>query len=106
MSEYTFMMMSKATDGKHKYVVELYNNKTKRTKTIKFGASGYNDYTIYYKKEGKKKADEMKDAYLARHSKTEDWTKSGVDTRGWWARFVLWNLPSVSASLADAKKRM
>jgi hypothetical protein len=102
---FKFMTMTKATDGKHKYVVELFNTETKRTKTIKFGASGMKDYTLY-QKEGKDIADERKSAYIARHSKTEDWTKSGVDTRGFWSRWVLWNLPTITASVADAKKRI
>lgn len=102
---YTFVKMTKATDGKHKYAVELLNTESKRTKTIKFGAAGMKDFTLY-QKEGKQEAEKHKAAYIARHSKTEDWSKSGVDTAGWWSRWVLWNLPSVSASLADAKKRM
>lgn len=102
---YTFVLMSKATDGVHKHVVELLNTDTKRTKTIKFGAAGAKDF-IQYQKEGKAVAEARKAAYIARHNKREDWTKSGVDTAGFWSRWILWNMPTLGASLADAKKRM
>lgn len=102
---YTFVKMTKASDGKYKYIVELLNTETKRSKTIKFGASGMKDYTLY-QREGKDEAEKRKSAYIARHSKTENWGKSGVDTAGFWSRWILWNLPTITASLADAKKRM
>ena len=42
---------------------------TSSNKRVYFGQAGYNDYTIYYKNEGKEKAEKMKKAYIARHSK-------------------------------------
>ena len=102
---YTFVKMTKLSDGKHKYSVELLNTETKRSKTIKFGAAGMKDYTLY-QSEGKAVADARKSAYITRHAKMENWSKSGVDSAGFWSRWVLWNLPTISASLADAKKRM
>ena len=67
-------------------------------KTVHFGAIGYEDYTTH--KDEKRKA-----SYLARHRTKEDWTLSGVDTGGFWARHILWNEPSLSASVADINKR-
>ena len=67
-------------------------------KTVHFGATGYEDYTIH--KDEKRKA-----SYLARHRTKEDWTLSGVDTAGFWARHLLWNEPSLGASVADINKR-
>ena len=67
-------------------------------KTVHFGATGYEDYTIH--KDEKRKA-----SYLARHRTKEDWTLSGVDTAGFWARHLLWNEPSLTASVADINKR-
>ena len=79
---------------------------TSTGKKIYFGQAGYNDYTIYYSKEGKDKADKMKKAYIARHSKMgENWGKSGIDSAGWWSRWYLWNLPTKAASYNDIKKR-
>ena len=79
---------------------------TSSNKKIYFGQAGYNDYTIYYKNEGKDIADKKKKAYIARHSKMgEDWGKSGIDTAGFWSRFLLWNKPTIKESYNDIKKR-
>ena len=67
-------------------------------KTVHFGATGYLDFTT--SKDEKRKA-----SYLARHRTKEDWTLSGVDTAGFWARHLLWNEPSLTASVADINKR-
>ena len=55
----------------------------------------------------------MKKAYIARHSATrpqgkmgKNWGKSGIDTAGWWSRWLLWNLPTFQANYNDIKKRL
>jgi hypothetical protein len=101
---YKFVSIKKASDGKHKYEVELLNVDTQRKKTIKFGAHGMNDYILYTKNDGKAVADVKKQLYIDRHAKREDWTKDGVATSGFWSRWVLWNKPTFDASLNDAKK--
>lgn len=79
---------------------------TNDNKKVYFGQAGYKDYIIYNKTEGKEKADKMKNAYIARHSKmNENWGKSGINTAGFWSRWLLWNLPSINASYDDIKKR-
>ena len=66
--------------------------------TIHFGARGYEDFTTH--------GDEKRKAsYLARHRTTENWTLGGVETAGGWARWLLWNQASLSASIADVNKR-
>ena len=83
-----------ANDGKHKYYII-----TKTNKKIYFGAVNYMDYTLYYKKYGKEIAEKNKNAYIARHSKNnENWTKSGIDTAGFWSRWLLWNLKTIKQS--------
>ena len=67
-------------------------------KTVHFGASGYQDFTT--SKDEKRKA-----SYLARHKTTEDWTLAGVDSAGFWARWVLWNKPSITASIGDINQK-
>ena len=67
-------------------------------KTIHFGANGYSDYT-------KHKDPERKERYIDRHKKREDWGKSGVDSAGWMSRFILWNKPTLQASVNDANKK-
>ena len=77
--------------------------KTKtKTKTVSFGANSYKDYTIYYKK-NKKEATNRKIAYLARHIKNENWDK--FDTAGSLARYILWNKPTIQASINDYVKK-
>lgn len=79
-----------STRKNKKWSVELLNHKNS---TIHFGAAGYSDYTIH-------KDTKRKDSYLARHAKREDWTISGINTAGFWARWLLWS----ESSLDSAKK--
>jgi len=89
--------LSLADDGKHKYVVTLLRlGGNPRLKTVKFGADGMMDYTLYYKRDGKEVADIHRDAYIARHS-GEDWTNPL--TAGFWSRWLLWEKPTVKESL-------
>ena len=66
--------------------------------TVHFGAKGYQDFTQHG--DEKRKA-----AYLKRHKKNEDWTLQGVETAGFWARWLLWNKPSIAQSIADINRR-
>ena len=66
--------------------------------TIHFGATGYQDFTQHGD-------EERKASYLARHKAREDWTLQGVESAGFWARYVLWNKPSLAQSIADINRR-
>ena len=66
-------------------------------KKVYFGASGYSDFTIH-------KDEARKLRYIKRHN-NENWTKSGIDSAGFWSRWILWHLPTISASYQDIKKR-
>jgi len=68
-----------------------------REKTTHFGNQGSQDYIL------SGGDDKLKNAYRARHMKdleTHDPTRAGF--LSW---YVLWNLPSFTASVADYKKR-
>ena len=67
-------------------------------KTVAFGAAGYEDFTTH-------KNSKRKEAYIARHRITEDWTRSGVESAGFYAKHILWNKPSVAASVRDLNAR-
>ena len=82
-----------AYDGKHKYYIL-----TESDKKVYFGAAGYSDFT-------KHKDEERKNRYIHRHKNNENWTKSGIDTAGFWSRYLLWHLPTINASYEDIKKR-
>jgi hypothetical protein len=100
---YYFKNFKPSDDGKHKYEVTFENPEDKRTKTIKFGAKGYMDYTLHYKEHGKKIADEHKDAYIARHKVNEQF--DNPYTAGALSRWILWNKPTVKESLIDYIRR-
>ena len=72
-----------------KYMVHIISKKTGRKKTIHFGASGMSDYTIH-------KDDDRKQRYIDRHKKRENW--NDPETSGYYARWILWNLPTITAS--------
>jgi hypothetical protein len=82
-----------ANDGKHKYYII-----TKSGRKISFGAVGYSDFT-------KHKDEDRKQRYINRHKNKENWTKSGIDTAGFWSRWLLWNKPTIKDSYNDIKNR-
>jgi hypothetical protein len=83
-----------ANDGKHKYYIIVPPNARK----VYFGQYGASDYTIH-------KDDERKLRYIKRHQERENWGKSGINTAGFWSRWLLWNLKTIEASYRDIKKR-
>jgi hypothetical protein len=93
---YKFISLKDANDNKHKYVVTLLNKETGREKTIRFGAFGMSDFTQH-------KNEIRKNSYIARHKVRENW--ADPSTAGFWSRWILWNLPTVSASLKDTINR-
>ena len=67
-------------------------------KTVAFGAKDMADFT-------RQKDPEIKARYIARHRSNEDWAKSGIKTAGVYAKHVLWNEPTVQASIHDLNHR-
>lgn len=67
-----------------------------RTKTVPFGAAGMSDFTI-------NKDEDRKERYIARHRARENWDKP--DTAGALSRWILWNKPTLEASIRDYKQR-
>jgi len=103
---FEFIKLVKLKGDDKKYKAVLLNKDTGREVNVKFGASGMQDYTKYYKTQGKEAADKKKAAYIARHSKAgEDWTASGKDTAGFYAKHVLWSEPTIESSLKKMLKR-
>ena len=86
--------VEKISDGIHKYKAIFDNDG--RQKTTKFGASGMDDYTITHDKE-------QRDRYRRRHAKD---LKTGDTTRaGFLAWYILWNKPTIEASIADYRRK-
>lgn len=67
-------------------------------KKIHFGAAGYSDFPQHLD-------EQRKERYIARHEKNENWELSGIDTPGFWARWLLWNKPTIVESINDIDKR-
>jgi hypothetical protein len=82
-----------ANDGKQKYYII-----TKSGRKVLFGAVGYSDFT-------KHKDEDRKQRYISRHKNNENWTKSGIDSAGFWSRYLLWNKPTINESYKDIKNR-
>ena len=87
------IILSKSNKLDKKFMVRIGH------KTIHFGASGYSDYTIH-------KDPERKQKYIIRHQKNEKWGKSGIETSGFWSRWLLWNKPSLNASIKDIETKI
>ena len=90
----------KSSNPKKKYMVHIISKKTGREKTIHFGASGMSDFTIH-------RDEARRQRYIARHSKREDF--NNPETSGYYAKWVLWNKPTIEASWSwvknDLKRR-
>ena len=71
---------------------------TPEDKKIHFGAKNYEDYTQHGNPV-------RKAAYIKRHSNNENWYRSGINTAGFWARWLLWNLPTIEESAKDIERR-
>ena len=78
--------------GKKYYII------TQNNKKVYFGASGYSDFTHH-------KDEQRKQRYINRHKNNENWSKSGIDTAGFWSRWLLWNLPTIKTSYEDIRRK-
>ena len=83
------MHVTRSSRKDKKYMVRVNG------RLIHFGARGYDDYTTHGD-------DRRKANYLARH-RNENWTD--VNTAGFWARWLLWNKPTIAGSIRDINSR-
>ena len=86
----------------HPYKSDKPNKKcfiiTKDDKKVYFGQAGASDFTQH-------KDEARKQRYINRHKNNENWTKSGIDTAGFWSLYLLWNKPTIKESYNDIKRR-
>ncbi len=64
---------------------------TKSGIKILFGAVGYSAFT-------KLKDEDRKQRYINRRKNNESWSKSGIDSAGFWSKWLLWNKPTINES--------
>lgn len=87
--------LRESTNPEKKFMVTIFNG---RKKTLHFGDSEYEDYTIHKDPERLKK-------YDSRHTSRENWKKSGLHSAGFWSKWILWNQPSLNKSITHTEKK-
>ncbi len=87
--------LSKLKTGKKKY--EIVFEKNGKRYIRKFGAAGMSDFT-------KHKDKKRRERYISRHLK--DLRTGDPMAPGYLSMYILWNKPSLKASLADYKRRL
>ena len=85
------------SDKQEKKWKVTFDRERGRKKTIHFGQAGASDFPSH--KDVQRKA-----RYLDKHREREDWGDCGVETPGWWSRWLLWNRVSIAASLSDIRR--
>lgn len=101
MTTYSLKSITRSTKDGKKYMAVFVNNKTGRTKTTHFGASGYQNYGGVGKE--RHLDEERKKNYINRHKDRENW--NDPTTAGALSRYILWNKSTFKASVDDYKKR-
>jgi len=87
--------LKKSPRDEKKYVA-VFDLGNGRTKTTHFGATGYSDFRSH-------RSEERKDSYIARHSARENF--NDPTSAAALSRWLLWNKPTLEASLRDFKAR-
>lgn len=93
---YALIEITPSTKSNKKLMAVFLNTMTGRTKTVHFGEAGASDFT-------KHKDEERKQRYITRHKGKENW--NDPTTPGALSRWILWNLPTLKASIEDYKER-
>jgi len=84
------------SDKADKKYVATFEKDDGKQKKMYFGAAGMNDFTLTGDKEARER-------YITRHAKN---LNTGDPTRaGFLSYYLLWNKPTLKASIADYKKR-
>jgi len=91
-----YVTIKRSTNPKKKYMAIFYDHDRKKVKTTHFGSAGMSDFT-------KHKDEERKKRYMNRHKKRENW--NAPMTAGALSRWILWNKPTLRASISDFKKK-
>jgi hypothetical protein len=87
-----YVNIKPSTSQGKKMMAIFYDEAKKKVKTTHFGAGGFDDYTTHGDLTRKMN-------YLARHKEREDW--NDYMTAGSLSRWILWNKPTLSASIKD-----
>ena len=90
-----YFVLDRSKVKNKKFVVFEIDDKGDRIgRLIHFGDSRYDDYRIHRSKK-------RRDSYIARHGVMEDWSMSGVNSAGFWSRWLLWQEKTLSSSIKN-----
>ena len=95
-----YVKLHKSSNPDKKYMVVINYTKTNQEHkaTVHFGDSEMSDYTLH-------KDPARKRNYITRHKTNENWKISGIETAGFWSRWLLWNKPTIKESKTDITKK-
>ena len=86
------IILEKSKRKNKKWMVKVNNE------TIHFGDDRYEDYTQHGNKM-------RRSLYTTRHKKNEDWTKKGINTAGFWSRWLTWEKPTIKGSIKNIEDK-
>ena len=92
----TYIQLLKSKLENKRYTAIFYDNNKVKKKTVHFGLKRGQTFIDH-------KDDAIKQAWIARHSVTGDWTKP--DTASTLAYYLLWNKTTLSESYNDYLKK-
>jgi hypothetical protein len=87
-----YVNIKPSTSQGKKMMAIFYDEAKKKIKTTHFGQAGASDYILHNDLTRKMN-------YLTRHKEREDWTD--YMSAGALSRWILWNKPTLSASIKD-----
>lgn len=87
-----YVSIGKSTRAGKKMMAIFYDEAKKKIKTTHFGQENASDYILHNDLQRKMN-------YISRHKEREDWTD--YMTAGALSRWILWNKPTLSASIKD-----
>jgi hypothetical protein len=91
-----YVSFGKSTRAGKKMMATFYDHFKKKIKTTHFGASGYESYPDHQDLQRKMN-------YISRHKDKENW--EDYMSSGALSRFILWNKPTIKASIEDYMNR-
>ena len=91
-----YVSIGASTSQGKKMMAVFYDMNKKKLKTIHFGQATASDYTIHGDLQRKMN-------YLQRHEKREEW--ADYMTAGSLSRWILWNRPTITASIEDYMRK-
>ncbi len=91
------IMKSKYSNKKFTIII-YYADDGKKRKTLQIGQAGAKDFTLGAN-------ETKKNAYIKRHQIRENHGISGIETRGFWSRWLLWEKPSITEAIKNMESK-